>query len=147
MIWAQMDPTDALSCLHLLSLGKGASLLVQIPLHSVFTIFRDSELSKLLLWPWKLLTLSASTLSVSENQFFLFCSIYLILKELISNGIYQLNRNETKIQIIHFCFNFPEDSFLFQFQLTPSHVPVLEGGESHHPPITVSTVVCIHWFL
>lgn len=58
---------------------------------------------------------SASTLSVSENQFFLFHSIYLILIELISNGIYQLNRNETEIQTIHFCFNFPEHSLLFQF--------------------------------
>lgn len=49
MTWAQMDPTDALSCLHLLSLGKGASFLAQIPLHSAFTILRDSELSKLIL--------------------------------------------------------------------------------------------------
>lgn len=49
MSWAQMGPTDALSCLHLLSPGKGTSLLAQIPLHSGFTIFRDSELSKLIL--------------------------------------------------------------------------------------------------
>lgn len=106
MSWAQMDPTGALSQLHLLSFGKGASLPAQIPLHFAFPTFRDSKLQVYFMTLESSCPLSQHIISKRNPFFFLFSPVYLILIELTSKGIYQLNSNETEIQSVHFCFSF-----------------------------------------